>query len=83
MRWIVIARTELIGLFVDDGSFAAAVLVWLAICGGTLYVFDIPPVVEGVLLAAGFALLLAENVARTARGATRGTESLRWWPIDF
>jgi hypothetical protein len=71
MGWIVTARTELIGLFVDDGSVAAAILVWLAIGGICLHVFDIPPVVEGALLATGFALLLAENVARTARETAR------------
>jgi hypothetical protein len=69
MDWLSTARRELIGLFIDDGSFALGILAWViggAIC---IHVFNVPPAVEGFLLAAGFVLLLAENVERTARKA--------------
>jgi hypothetical protein len=69
MGWLSTARRELIGLFIDDGSFALAILAW--VLGGVIciHVFAVPPAIEGFLLAAGFALLLAENVERTARKA--------------
>jgi hypothetical protein len=69
--WISSAWRELIGLFIDDGSFAAAILAWLA--GGviSIHVFAVPPVVEGFILAAGVALVLAENVERSARTANK------------
>lgn len=69
MRAISTAWHELIGLFIDDGSFALAILAWVfggAIC---IRVFDVPPADEGFLLVAGLALLLSENVQRTARDA--------------
>ena len=70
MAWRTV-RDELIGLFIDDGSFAAAILAWLA--GGLicLRLFMVPPEIEAIVLAVGFGLLLAENVARTAGGDGR------------
>ena len=71
MGWLATAWRELVALFIDDGSFALAILFWLvggAIC---LHSFGFSPAVEGVLLAAGFILVLAENVLRTARGVKR------------
>jgi hypothetical protein len=69
VNWMITARRELVGLFIDDGSFALAILAWLL--GGVfcIHVFAVPPVVEGIILASGFVLLLGENVERTARGA--------------
>jgi hypothetical protein len=62
MGWLAVAWRELIGLFIEDGNFA------LAMFGGALCVqLGMPPIVEGVILAVGFALLLAENVGRSAR----------------
>jgi hypothetical protein len=71
MRWIGTALRELIALFVDDGSFAAALLAWLAGAVICLRFFDVPPAAEGIILALGFACLLAENVERTARGSRK------------
>ena len=70
--WISSAWRELAGLFIDDGSFAAAILAWLA--GGVIciHVLAVPPAVEAFILAAGFALLLAENVERSVRRANKG-----------
>jgi hypothetical protein len=71
MNWLLGIWRELVALFVDDGSFAAAILAWLA--GGfiCLRVFELAPATEGIILAIGFILLLAENVERTARNADR------------
>jgi hypothetical protein len=63
--------SELLGLFVDDGSFVLAVIAWVlgsAICLRTQV---ITPPVEAVLLFVGIIVLLAENVERTARTHTR------------
>jgi hypothetical protein len=67
MNWLSTARRELVGLFIDDGSFALAILAWIV--GGVIciHVFAVPSAVEGFLLATGLVLLLAENVERTAR----------------
>jgi hypothetical protein len=66
--------SELLALFVDDGSFVLAVIAWVlggVICLRTQLV--LPPF-EAVLLFVGIVVLLAENVVRTARtrGAIRG-----------
>jgi hypothetical protein len=75
LSWISTVRRELVGLFVEDGSFALAVLAWLAGGAICIHLIGVDRVVEGLLLAAGFILLLAENVDRTARHASgqRGT----------
>jgi hypothetical protein len=54
---------ELIGLFVDDGSLAAIVLVWIGVCG---LVLPSAPW-HGLILFLGLALILVENVLRGAR----------------
>jgi hypothetical protein len=75
LSWISTVRRELVGLFVEDGSFALAVLAWLAGGAVCIHLIGVDPAIAGALLAAGFALLLAENVERTSRAARapRGT----------
>jgi hypothetical protein len=71
MRWIANAGRELLALFVDDGSLALAVLAWVAI---TVVAFPMLPVGRGwlaVVLFAGLALILIENLVRTARQRSR------------
>jgi hypothetical protein len=57
---------EIVGLFVDDGSFAVAILVWLAV------VLVLSRVVAegrwlGCGLFVGLAVVLVESVLRSAR----------------
>ena len=67
MRWMRSVGSELWGLFVEDGSLAAAIVVWLTVVllgvrrvgWGTRW--------GGVALFAGLALVLIENVLRYAR----------------
>jgi hypothetical protein len=33
MNWLKPIWSELIGLFLDDGSFALSILIWLIACG--------------------------------------------------
>ena len=65
--------SELLGLFVDDGSLVLVVIAWVlggAICLRTQV---ISPPVEAVLLFIGIIVLLGENVARTARAHRPGS----------
>lgn len=65
MNVIVTALKEVYGLFVEDGSYAVGILVWLLVVG-----FVFPHVLgpwRAPLLFAGLLFLLVENVLRTAR----------------
>jgi membrane protein implicated in regulation of membrane protease activity len=71
MTWIVDAARELVGLFVDDGSLAIAVLAWVAVA---VLAFPALPIGGGwlaVALFAGLALILVENLLRAARRGPR------------
>jgi len=63
MRTVV---REIVGLFVDDGSFALAILLWLGVMGlAAAHVrLGVP---GGMILAAGLLLVLLENVVRSSR----------------
>jgi hypothetical protein len=65
-RLIAILR-ELLGLFVDDGSLALAILAWVGIVALALPALGLPGNWRAVALFLGCALILAENLARSAR----------------
>jgi hypothetical protein len=58
---------ELIGLFVDDGSLAIAILAWVGVVALALPAFGLPEVWRASLLFVGCIAILVENVARSAR----------------
>ena len=58
---------EFISLFVDDGSLAAVVLVWIAICGLVLAKSEPAASWRGPTLFIGLGLILLENVLRYAK----------------
>ena len=58
---------ELLGMFIDDGSLAIAILAWLAIVAGLQALDVVAPTYMGALLFLGLALVLIENVLRRAR----------------
>jgi hypothetical protein len=60
---------ELFGLFVDDGAFALAILLWLAFVE-ILTHFE-PSIPAGPLLLIGLAGILCHSVSRFARRRTR------------
>jgi hypothetical protein len=71
MRWIKSIAREVWGLFVDDGSFAAAILVWIL-----LAVVVLPRVApaarcDGPALFAGLALILIESALRFSRRSAK------------
>jgi len=58
---------EVVGLFVDDGAYAASIVVWLigmaVLARFTLF----GPVVAGPLLFIGLAAILVQGAVRKAR----------------
>jgi hypothetical protein len=67
MKAIMTALEEVYGLFVEDGSLAALILIWIAIA---IFVFPHvsgSSVWRGPTFFAGLALMLLENVRRSAR----------------
>jgi hypothetical protein len=61
---------EILGLFVDDGSFAIAIIIWLALVWFLVRPLQLPTA-GGILLFLGFAAILVESVTRFARNSTR------------
>jgi hypothetical protein len=67
MNWLKNIFREIFGLFVDDGSFALAILLWLAVVRWAAPRLSIPTGIIGVILFAGLALILAESATRYSR----------------
>ena len=67
MNWMKNIFREILGLFVDDGSFALAILLWLAVVGWATPRLGIPTAIRGIVLFAGLALILAESATRYSR----------------
>ena len=58
---------ELAGLFVDDGAYAAAIVVWLLAVAALVQFTNISPNIAATLLFVGLAVILAESALRRAR----------------
>jgi hypothetical protein len=67
MRWLRSIARELLGLFVDDGSFAAAILTWAALVALLLRHVTSHASWLGPTLFSGLALILVESVVRFSR----------------
>ena len=63
----MIVLKELLGLFVDDGSLAIAILAWVAIVAALMGAAGVSGALGGGLLVAGLGAILIENVWRAAR----------------
>ncbi|HEY6259265.1 MAG TPA: hypothetical protein VIY51_26095 [Xanthobacteraceae bacterium] len=61
---------ELLGLFVEDGSLALAILAVVA-GGVVLAAAAAPPLLVGLLLLGGCLAVLTENVMRSRRNAAQ------------
>jgi hypothetical protein len=66
MRWLKTILAEVFGLFVDDLSFALAILIWLGIIWLGLPRLNLPATCNGVILFAGLAAILAASALRRA-----------------
>lgn len=67
MNGLKLVWSEFIGLFVDDGSFAVAILAWLVACWLVLPRLGLGPAWPPVILFLGLAVILAESAVRRAR----------------
>jgi hypothetical protein len=67
MRWLKSIAREVFGLFVDDGSFAIAILLWAALAVVVLRRTAPFALWTGPALFSGLALILIESVLRFAR----------------
>jgi hypothetical protein len=59
--------TQAVGLFVDDGAYAAAIVIWLLVIAGLVRFSTISPNIAAMLLFVGLAAILAESAIRRAR----------------
>ena len=66
MAWMKSVAAEFIGLFVDDGSLAVAVLIWLAAAWVLLPRLGLPAPWPPVILFLGLAGILVESALRRA-----------------
>jgi hypothetical protein len=67
VKWLKNILREIFGLFVDDGSFALAILIWIAVVRWATPHLNIPSRATGLILFAGLALILTESAARYSR----------------
>ena len=66
MQWIRTVAVELFGLFVDDGPFAIAIVVWLGVIGLLSLRFLRGVEWSGVTLFAGLGVILIWSAMRRA-----------------
>jgi uncharacterized membrane protein YgdD (TMEM256/DUF423 family) len=66
MSTFVLVVREVIGLFIDDGSLAIAIIAVVMLAAMSAAV-DGPALVTGGVLFVGCLVALAENIARTTR----------------
>lgn len=67
MKWIKNILREIFGLFVDDGSFALAILIWLAAVRWVMPHLSISPPVTSIILFAGLVFILIESTTRYSK----------------
>jgi len=77
MQWFKVIFREIFGLFVDDGSFAIAIIVWLGIVWLLLPRLGDFSRWNSVILFAGLACILVESTLRRAR-RNGHTKSVKW-----
>ena len=67
MSWLKTIWTEFVGLFIDDLSFAIAIVIWLITAYGLFHMNLVPAFWRGPLLFAGLAVIFVENTLRRSR----------------
>lgn len=74
MKLIRATLAELVGMFVDDGQLALALVALIVVVTLLVKAVGIGPLVGGLLLLAGCILLLLESVYRDTRRKSAGTK---------
>jgi hypothetical protein len=67
MTWLRSIAGEIFGLFVDDGSFAGAILAWIVVAGFALPRLGLADAGKALILFAGLAAILLTGAIRRAR----------------
>jgi hypothetical protein len=67
MNWLRKLLAGLWGLFVDDGRYALAIMVWLLLAWWLLPLLHLGDGWNAPVFAAGLLAILVENVLRRAR----------------
>jgi hypothetical protein len=67
MRWLKAAIGEIYGLFVDDGHFALAILVWLLLIWLAVSLLPSLAAWGGLVFFLGLAAILLVNASQAAR----------------
>lgn len=67
MRWIKTIVQELFGLFIDDGSFALAIVVWIGVLWFLAWRVLYSAAWSGAVLFAGLGLILLASTIRRSR----------------
>lgn len=68
MQWITGIAKEILGLFVDDGYFAIAIIVWLGVVWFlSLHILEGSSGWSGAVLFAGLGLILLRSAVVRAR----------------
>jgi hypothetical protein len=73
VHWIRNILREVLGLFVDDGRFAVAILVWLGVVRLVLSHLAFMRNKMGIILFVGLGIILIENTIRYSRGKELST----------
>ena len=73
MSWLKPIWSELIGLFVDDGSFALSILIWLIACGLVLPRLGLLSFLPPVILFIGLVVILTLSAMRRIATVNAGT----------
>jgi hypothetical protein len=71
MKWLRTICREILGLFVDDGSFAVAILAWLGVVWFISRHMWPGSVWSAVTLSAGLVLILIESAVRFKKRKSR------------
>jgi hypothetical protein len=67
LRAIAAALRDLVGLFIDDGSLALAVLLWTVAVALVVAMRLMPAGLIAIVFPLGLALVLTENALRSAQ----------------
>jgi hypothetical protein len=67
MRWLKAAIGEIYGLFVDDGHFALAIVVWLLLVWLAVGLLPALAAWGGIAFFLGLAAILLVNARQSAR----------------
>ncbi len=67
MTVLRIALSELIGMFIDDGSLATLCLILILVIAGAVEFLAMPPLMGGLLLLVGCLAILLYSVRRAVK----------------